>query len=622
MNPNVSADYQRIIHTMKYSRGGRETWGSSVLRTVAYLNQRSDLPPEAQDYLTGEVHDLMKDKRVVPSMRLLASAGPAADQENLMVFNCMFMGIKKWTDFGRLMYALMCGTGVGFSVENIYTSQLYPIESQDTDSKRDITVTFGDSRRSWAENYNKYLLYLLGGVYRNVYYDLQYIRPKGAPLKVTGGYASGPEPLKELLDYTKETVEKMRSTGIHNIYLYDLACKIADVVVQGGVRRSACICLFDYTDVLMWKAKSPLNLQWFPHRHNSNNSVVFPTEDEAKEYIADILELAKETGEPGVVIKSLITGRAEDCGRDPKVNYGLNPCGEIILRDNQVCNLTEVVIRPEYSVEDLMNSVEAAVFLGLLQSKLTKFDPLLLKETKENTEEERLLGVSLTGIMDDPEITSHGSLMAMLHEHAHECATVWAPKLHLPIPKAICCVKPSGSVSKLVDSSAGIHPRFSQYYLSNVGVARGTPLDLFLRNQKVPIRYESEATTIYRFPLKAPEGAITADGLTALDQLRVWKLVNDSWCDHNASCTIYVGEHEWDTVKDWCLENINSLSGVTFMSKFEAIPGSYMPLEKIDQQEYEKRTSEFPVIDWDLFHGDSTLVGTRELACTGGACSL
>lgn len=617
---SVSQDYQRIIHTMKYSRGGKETWRSSVNRTLGFLNK--GLPNVAQDYLLGEVQDLVVNKRVVPSMRLMASAGKAAEGENLMAFNCMFMGIKAWTDFGKLMYALMCGTGVGFSVEKTYTSQLLPLGMRDIGNTNDITVIFQDSRESWALQYNAFLSYLLCGSCRHVGYDLSRIRAKGAPLVTTGGYASGPEPLRELLDYTREVVNLMRIQGVRGIHLYDLACKIADVVVQGGVRRSACICLFDHDDEDMWEAKSPENLELYPHRHNSNNSVVFPDTKVARVFMSEVLRLARETGEPGLVTKSTITERAKDCGRNLRFNFGVNPCGEIILRDNQVCNLTEVVVRPEFSVEDLMNSVEAAVFLGLLQSQLTKFHPLLLPEVQENTKDEGLLGVSLTGILDDKELVSHGSLLAMLHEHAHESAERWSKVLGIKCPKAITCVKPSGTVSKLVDTAAGVHPRFSKFYLSNVGVPSDTPLDLFLQAQSVPIRCNTSASTIYSFPLKSPDGALTADTMTAIQQLNLWKLVNNAWCDHNASCTIYVSRDEWLAVEDWCLENLKDLSGVTFMSRFEATPGAYMPLEKLTEEEYLKALNGFPKIDWSSFSGDHTLVGTREFACTGGACSL
>lgn len=618
--PDISSDYQKLIHTMKYSRGGRETWNDSVFRTACFLAQTLDLQGDALDYLAGEVYDLMKGKKVVPSMRLMSSAGPAVANENLMAFNCMFMGIKHWDDFGKLMYALMCGTGVGFSVEKLYTQQLKPL-SRASQLKDSVLVVFEDSRESWALQFNRYLNYLLEG-HLNVFYDLGKIRPKGMPLKTTGGYASGPEPLKELLDFTKTMVNKMRYDGTKSIHLYDLACKIADVVVQGGVRRSACICLFDYDDEAMWQAKVPENLMNNPHRHNSNNSVVVPDDETSKLILPRVLKLARETGEPGIVTKSTITGRAKDCNRDPKVNYGVNPCGEIILRDNQVCNLTEVIIRPEFSLEDLMESVEAAVFLGLLQSQLTKFHPQLLSEVKINTEEEGLLGVSLTGILDDREMVTHGSLMAMLHEHAHECADKWAKVLGIKTPQAITCVKPSGSVSKLVDSSAGIHPRFSRFYLSNVGVPRDTPLDIFLRSQRVPIRCETLTSTIYSFPLKSPDNALTADTMSAMDQLKVWRMVNEAWCDHNASCTIYVSPEEWPQVEQWCLENSKVLSGITFMSRFEVIPGSYMPLERLTQEQYVSLRNSFPSINWNQFNGDSTLAGTREFACAGGACSL
>jgi len=624
MNPNISADYQRMIHTMKYSRGGRETWFDSVNRLVDFLENQGTMTTNVYHYLNATVAPMMVNKQVVPSMRLLATAGPAAERENLMAFNCMFMGIKSWRDFGRLMYALMCGTGVGFSVEQQYFKQLLPEfylmqgEPRTTGAE---PIVFEDSREGWSKGFTLVILSLLYNW--DVTWDVSKIRPKGTPLVTTGGYASGPEPLVELLEYTKASFHKWKTSGILlPVNVYDLCCKIADVVVQGGVRRSACICLFDHDDPTMWNAKSPRNTERYPHRFNSNNSVVFPDELVAREYLPEVLRLARETGEPGVVIKSTLTHRAKECKRIPKDNLGLNPCGEVILRDNQVCNLSEVICRPEDSLEDLMDKVEAAVFLGLLQARLTKFNPDFCKDIKRNTEEERLLGVSLTGLMDDPELTVGGHALDWLRQYAHEMARKWAPELGIKCPTAITCVKPSGTVSKLVNSSAGVHPRFSRYYLSNIGVAKGTPLQVFLASQKVPVRHETDTMIIYSFPLASPRKAITADDLSAIDQLNRWKLVNDKWCDHNASCTIYVGTHEWPLVEQWCLENTSSLAGVTFMSRFEATPGSYMPLEKLTKEAYDKAVDEFPLIAWHLFSGDSSLVGTREFACTGGSCDI
>lgn len=617
--PSVSNDYQRMIFTMKYSRSGRETWYQAVSRLSDFITDYTSMTTEAYDYFQRQVIPMIQQKKVMPSMRLLASAGNAAAQENLMAFNCMFMGVKSWSDLGKLMYALMCGTGVGFSVEDIYLRDLPKLQPENTTYSLDII--FQDSRKDWAQQFNVLVDYLVRG-YTNITWDVSHIRPKGAPLVTTGGFASGPEPLVELVKYTIATFKRMRSTGVQSIYIYDLCCKIADVVVQGGVRRSACICLFDHNDQLMWNAKSPLNLQWFPHRANSNNSVVFPDEATALENISKVLESARRTGEPGVILKSRLQGRGAKVGRLLKENIGVNPCGEIILKDNQVCNLTEVILRPEDSLEEHMDIVEAAVFLGLLQAKLTDFCPELLKELKFNTDEEKLLGVSLTGLMDTPELLRQGYALDWLRGYAHECASTWAPLLFTEAPKAITCVKPSGTVSKLVDCSAGVHPRFSKWYLSNIGVATGTPLERFLVSQGVPVRCTLGATTIFSFPLKSPDGAITADTIGALDQLNSWSVVNDNWCDHNASCTIYVEDNEWPVVDAWCKANIGKLAGVTFMAKFTPVPGSYMPLEKLTEEEYNQRVASFPSISWDKFTGDSSLSSTREFACTGGSCEL
>ena len=301
-----------------------------------------------------------------------------------------------------------------------------------------------------------------------------------------------------------------------------------------------------------------------------------------------------------------------------------NQGGEIILRSNQVCNLTEVVLSPMSTLEENMDQVEAAVFLGLLQSQLTSFEPELLKELKFNTEEEGLLGVSLTGLMDDEELMRGPHGLAWLKEYAHECAARWSKVLGIKCPTAITCVKPSGTVSKLAGCAPGIHPQFSKYYLSNIAVPVGTPMARFLEDQKVPIRHRDDNNVIFSFPMAAPDGAITADNLTALRHLELWNMVNQHWCDHNASCTIYVGEDEWAGVQEWCHENINEIAGVTFLSRFDGIGTAYMPLEKITSEDYAIASVEFPVIDWKEYsrYDDHRNTSSQELACTGGVCVL
>lgn len=626
MNP--SKDYQTFIHKMKYARitpeGKRETWDDSVSRLHDFLRTRS-LPLSVQRKLETDVIPMIRRKAVVPSMRLLASAGPACERENLTAFNCMFLGIDSIDAFGRMMYALMCGTGVGFSVEQRYIKQL-PVMPHDLRDKHQ-TIQILDNRLSWATGTVEYIKSLWRGEIPWV--DYSAIRPKGSPLVTTGGYASGPEPLQELHEFILQkfinAVLYFEDSFAASIDIYDICCKIADVVVQGGVRRSACICLFDHTDDAMMNAKSPQHLVDNPWRYNSNNSAVFDTPEQLLPKLPELLKLAREAAEPGIVMKCALKEKLKDCGRDEWEDLGVNPCGEIILRSNQVCNLTEVVLKPGLSLEDNMEQVEAAVILGLIQSQLLDFSMPLMSTLKENTKAEGLLGVSLTGLMDDSEILMGPHGLDWLREYAHRCAEEWSRELRIPCPRAITCVKPSGTVSKLVDSSAGVHPRFSEFYLSNINVPRGTPMCDFLMDQKVPIRTQDAHNVVFAFPLSSPPGARTADTLSAVEQLDIWNLVNTNWCDHNASCTIYVGEDEWDTVEAWVTANISSICGVTFMSRFTSIPGgAYMPLEKLTKEAYDTRVKQFPAVNWELYNQFDTLedLTSQEFACTGGQCEL
>lgn len=625
---NPGADYQRVIHTMKYARlkpdGQRESWFDTISRFHDYIIETQDMSADAYEYFTGTVVPMILEKRVVPSMRLLASAGPAAARENLTAFNCMFMGIDSVDSFGRLMYALMCGTGVGFSVEKMYICDLplLPRSIHDVDDP----IVVEDSREGWTEAFLCFLGHLWRGMRRR--FDVSRVRPAGSPLKTTGGYASGPQPLLDLHRFIDGMFTKYVTAEYDNLLdidVYDICCKVADVVVQGGVRRSACICLFDSDSFDMWDAKTPTACQLFPHRFNSNNSAVFPTHKDFIDNADKVFDRVKEGGEPGVVIKCTLRNKMKALGRPVHDSIGLNPCAEVILQSNQVCNLTEVILRPHLELEENMDQVEAAVFLGLLQSRMLDFNRTFMEPVVVNSEDEGLLGVSLTGMMDDPELLNGSHGLSWLREWAHLCADKWAKDLKIPKPKAITTVKPSGTVSKLVDCSAGIHPRYAAYYLSNIGIAKGSPLDRFLTDSGVLVRATTDTMRVFSFPLKSPAGALTTDDVDALDQLTLWKLVNDSWCDHNVSCTIHVGDNEWDTVKSWCLENAESLAGITFLSKFDGSGYAYMPLEAITEDQYKDCLEVWPKLDFDLFrqaYDDTTDTTAREFACAGGSCEI
>lgn len=629
-------DYQQIIHVMKYARikpnGHRETWEDTVLRFRRFMIKRMKLKGEPLRYFTEEVIPMILEKKVVPSMRLMASAGPAADRENLTAFNCMFVGIDSLSAFSRLMYALMCGTGVGFSVESQHINKLPKLPRLEK-LQCGIPLVVDDSRYGWARALEEFIQSIWRGVVR--FFDVSQVRPQGEPLRITGGYASGPKPLLELQDFIIRKVQGCFDAGetrMLDIDVYDICCKIADVVVQGGVRRSACLCLFDSDSRHMWTAKDPGIVSESPWRYNCNNTAVFPTANDLRANINKAIDCIKSGGEPGVVVRSALRTKAESSLRINLESLGLNPCAEVILRSNQVCNLTEVVLRPELSLEDNMNQVEAAVFLGLLQSQLTDYNLEFLHEVKTNSTMEPLLGVSLTGIVDDPELSSGEHGVAWLRTYAHQCTYRWCQALGISnIPTAVTTVKPSGTVSKLVGCSPGIHPRFARYYLSNIGFAKGTPLDKFLSDKGVPLRFSTGTMNIYSFPQKAPESALVADDTDVITQLAMWEFFNTHWCDHNVSCTVYVGPNEWDTVKDWLLRNADKLTGVTFLPKLDIGEASktydYMPLEAMTKESYEAVVASWPVLDFDEFrdsYDNQESNALREFACSGkgGACEI
>lgn len=631
-------DYQTVIHAMKYARvtpeGHRETWDETVDRLGGFLVGQLD-NSNALKFLVGTALPMVRNRLVMPSMRLLASAGAAASRENLTVYNCMFLGIDSLKSFGTLMYSLMCGTGVGFSVEHHYTEKLpcVPLSYTTTDK----TLVVEDSREGWAKAYLQYLEELTRGNLVTV--DYSKVRPKGAPLRVTGGYASGPEPLKELMEFTEGVfLEKIltEETSLTTLDVYDICCKIADVVVQGGVRRSACICLYDYDDPLMSTAKAPGALENNPQRYNCNNTAVYPNTQVFRDNLEVSLARASRTGEPGMTLKSALRTKSERANRflddSSGESWGLNPCAEIILRSNQVCNLTEVILSPELSVASVMDQIEAAVFLGILQSRLADFHPELLETVRNNALVEPLLGVSLTGLMDAPALWSSRYQLEWFREYAHKCAKEWWTVLgdERPLPKAITTVKPSGTVSKLVDCSPGVHPRFSKYYLSNLGVTRDTPLDVFFWDSGVPVRHTTDTLRVYSFPLESPEGAVVSEDMSAIEQLQTWKKLNDYWCDHNVSCTVYVEDHEWKSVEDWLGEYAEDLTGLTLLPKapeelLKSYP--YMPYEALDEETYLKATREWPVLNWERFrthYDNKETKASQEFSCSAsdGGCNI
>jgi ribonucleoside-triphosphate reductase (thioredoxin) len=604
--------YQQTIHLLKYSRfneslGRRELFPESVERFRLYMANRI---PDYYGYI-NRIADAMLAKELAPSMRLFAMAGPAMEQDDLLAYNCMFMTIDYWDKLGDLMFALMCGTGVGFSVEECYVQSLcLPQKIQGSE----LTITFQDSREGWAYGYLMLLSMLACGDLPKL--DFTKVRPKGAPLKTTGGTASGPEPLKELCIFTICTFSRMvANQKVNPIDIYDICCKIADVVVQGGVRRSACIAIFSPKDEAMWASKQDCRDK--PWRFNTNNSVMFEDETQAIQYLPKVMELVQTSGEPGILIRSVLKRKMEAAGRPPSDIIGVNPCGEIILRDMQVCNLTEVVVRPEYSIEKLEELVELATVQGLLQATMYANSYVTLPWATE----EPLLGVSLTGLADDPVLIRGGcEALGFLRDVAHRIAAEHAPRLGLKVPTAITTVKPSGTVSKLMGCAPGIHPWFARTTRNNISMLKDNPVATALRAAGIPIRLTSETHDVFSFYTEAPNDSLV--NTSAMQQLDTWRRVNKHWADHNVSCTIYVGGDEWEAVESWCKKNIGILSGITFIHKhLELAHVDYMPIEAVEEipEDYPKD------INWDaLLKGDTpeSITSSREFSCTGGQCLL
>lgn len=617
--------YQEFIYKRSYSRwrpelGRREEWDETVDRYRDYFSPRvpASLKPDFEVAI-AEVRSM----GVMPSMRCLWSAGPALDNDNIAGYNCAYTAIDRVKAFSEILYILMNGAGVGFSTERQYINLLPEVPQQIKESP--IGWLVQDSKLGWAEAYHHLLTELYAG--RISPLDLTNIRPKGSPLKTFGGRASGPEPLLQLIKFTVKTFKKAQGRKLNSLEVYDIVCMIANCVVSGGVRRSSTINLSNLTDIRMRDAK--VGQFWIenPQRMLSNNSVCYTEKPDVFIFMEEWLSMSRSgSGERGVLNREAFAQAARKTGREVR-DFGTNPCGEIILRNKQFCNLTEIVLRPTDTGRDVLRKIKCAVLLGLLQSTLTDFK-YLDEEWKANTEAERLLGVSFTGLMDKhEEVTNLGTYRTMAWYHAREMAV----RLGLnTAPKAVTCIKPSGTVSQLVDSSSGIHPRHSPFYIRRVRVASTDPVAKLLINAGVPYNPEvgqelaSANTLVFDFPQKAPEGAVFREDLDALDQLEYWKDVKTEWCDHNPSCTIYVKEHEWFEVGAWVYKNWDMIGGLSFLP-YDGGVYELAPYEEITEEAYNSLMAQFPAIDWGLLtHLESTdsTEGAKTYACNGDKCEL
>ena len=635
----LPTEYQNYIAISRYARwiekeNRRETWSETVERYVSYMQGRYEkltkkkLDKKERDRWVDAITTL----KVMPSMRALMTAGPALDKDNVAGFNCSYVAIDNVRTFDEIMYILMCGTGVGFSVERQYVDKLPEIAEKFHTTETVIKVR--DSKIGWAKSYRELIAMLYAGQIPQ--FDMSLVRPAGAKLKTFGGRASGPDPLRDLFKFSIETFQKASGRKLTSIECHDIVCKIADVVVCGGVRRSALISLSNLSDIRMRDAKTG---QWWdnnPQRSYANNSVAYTEKPDIGTFMKEWVSLYdSKSGERGIFNRVASQKMATRSGRrDGEYDFGTNPCSEIVLRNKQFCNLSEVVVRPEDTEETLKEKVEIATIFGTLQSTLSDFR-YLTKQWKDNTEEERLLGVSLTGIMDNF-ILSGGafneavlkSLLVNLKDHAIEINKKWAELLGVNQSTAITCVKPSGTVSQLVDSASGIHPRYSPYYLRTVRADKKDPLcDMMIDkgfHAEDDVMKPNDTKVIY-FPMKSPVESVMRDAKSAIEQLEIWKTYQLYWCEHKPSITVYVKEEEWLQVGAWVYENFDVMSGVSFLPHSDH---SYKqaPYQEVDKKTYQEWVAKTPRnINWmDLtqYEKEDTTTSSKELACTAGACEI
>lgn len=627
-NQYLPTDYQTFIALSRYARWlpekkRRETWSETVDRYIVNVVERVI---EGHPKVVKDLRFKITNLDVMPSMRMMMTAGQALDRDNTCGYNCSYLAVDDMKSFDEAMFILLCGTGVGFSVENQYVSNLPEIPDTLFPSKDVIVVH--DSKEGWAKALRKVIALLYSGEIPN--WNLDNIRPAGSRLKTFGGRASGPEPLNQLFNFVTETFKKAAGRKLSSLECHDIMCKIGDVVVVGGVRRSAMISLSDLSDDRMRHAKSGNWWQSNPQRTLANNSAVYDEKPDIEMFMREWLSLVEsKSGERGIFARYAARKHVlKNDRRDADHDFGTNPCSEIILRNNQFCNLTEVVIRPEDTMESLMDKVESATILGTIQSTFTNF-PYLRKIWKNNTEEERLLGVSLTGIMDN-KLTRSGdaAILTKLRQVAIDTNEKWSKKLGIPMSAAITCVKPSGTVSQLVDAASGIHARHSKYYIRTVRGDIKDPLTRMMMDAGVPNEpeiYHPNDTVVFSFPMKSPDNAVTRNDMSAIEQLEVWKAYALSWTEHKPSVTISVRNNEWMKVGAWVYDNMDICSGISFLPHDDHVY-QQAPYQDTDEDGYKALLKDMPSrIDWTalaLYEQEDNTSGSQTFACASGACEI
>ena len=628
----LPTEYQAFIHMSRYSRwleteNRRENWGETVERLVSFFRKNVEGVDEKS---WEDIEEAILSLEVMPSMRALMTAGKALERENIAGYNCSYVPIDSPRAFDEILYILMNGTGVGFSVERQYVDKLPTVPDVEFEKTEDV-IAVVDSKEGWAKAFRDLVSYLYTGRVPKI--NVSKVRAVGTRLKTFGGRASGPQPLVDLFDFTVEKFKSAKGRKLSSMECHDIVCKTGEVVVVGGVRRSALISLSNLSDQRIRTAKTG---DWWttnPERALANNSVAYTEKPDAGIFMKEWLSLYEsKSGERGIFSRASAQEKAAENGRrDASWDFGTNPCSEIILRPNQFCNLTEIVVRSTDSMASLTRKVQIATLLGTIQSTFTNFG-YLRKRWQDNTEEERLLGVSLTGIMDSPMLNGKEKglekRLQTLRGVAVEANKYWADKFGINQSTAITCVKPSGTVSQLVDSASGIHARHNPYYIRTVRGDNKDPLTEFLIDSGIPNEpdvMKPEHTTVFSFPMKAPKGSVCRDDMTAIEQLELWKIYAQHWCEHKPSVTISVKEEEWVPVGAWCWENFSYLSGVSFLP-FSDHTYQQAPYQDIDKATYEKLTKKMPSsIEWQKlqdFEKEDNTKGSQELACTAGVCEL
>ena len=632
----LPTDYQKFIHKSRYARwideeNRRETWNETVSRffnfMVDHVKYTTDVDLSKNDTIK-QVKQAILELQVMPSMRSLMTAGPALKRENIAGYNCSYIPIDNPKSFDEVLYILMNGTGVGFSVERQYINNLPTIPDQPFEDTEDV-ISVADSKEGWARSFKDLIGYLYSN--RVPKLDFSKIRAAGERLKTFGGRASGPQPLQDLFEFTTGVFKNAQGRKLSSIECHDIVCKTGEVVVVGGVRRSALLSLSNLTDDRMRSAKSGDWWHMYPHRALANNSVAYTETPNPSSFMKEWLALYEsKSGERGIFNRVAANAKATSNGRRQEHgDFGTNPCSEIILRPNQFCNLSEVVCRSSDTVKILQRKAELASILGTLQATLTDFKYLRTR-WRSNTEEERLLGVSLTGIMDCAVLHRSDSdkTLKLLKDTVIATNKKWADLLGIPQSTATTCVKPSGTVSQLTDSASGIHARHAPYYVRTVRGDVKDSLTQFLMNQNIPNEPDfnnPSNTVVFSFPFKSPDAAICRTDMKALEQLHVWKRFSDHWCEHKPSVTVSVKEHEWVEVGNWCYSNFDSLSGISFLP-FSDHSYRQAPYQDSTKQEYKKLCAAMPdAIDWkefDNYEKEDNTKASQELACSAGVCEV